>query len=68
MELVGTVKRLLDERLVPKPVADSDESRPGVILDFDANGKVIGFEVLDASRHMPVPPTVALEIVTRVAG
>lgn len=68
MELVGTVKRLLDERLVPKPDADSDESRPGVILDFDANGKVIGFEVLDASRHMPVPPTVALEIVTRVAG
>ena len=49
-------------------VADSDKSRPGVILDFDANGKVIGFEVLDASRHMPVPPTVALEIVTRVAG
>ena len=38
-------------------VADSDESRPGVILDFDANGKVVGFEVLDASRHMPVPPT-----------
>ena len=49
-------------------VADSDESRPGVILDFDANGGVVGFEILDDSRHMPVPPTVALEIVARIAG
>ncbi len=49
-------------------VADSDESRPGVIRDSDANGGVVGFELLDASRHMPTPPTVALEIVTRAAG
>ena len=49
-------------------VADSDESRPGVILDFDANGGVIGLEILDASRHMPVPPTVDLEIVSPAAG
>lgn len=49
-------------------VADSDESRPGVILDFDANGGVVGLEILDASRHLPVPPTIDLEVVTRAAG
>jgi len=49
-------------------VADSDESRPGVILDFDANGGVVGLEILDASRHLPMPPTIDLEVVTRAAG
>jgi len=39
-----------------------------VILDFDANGGVIGLEILDASRHMPVPPTIDLEIVSPAAG
>ena len=49
-------------------VADSDESRPGVILDFDVNGGVVGLEILEASRHMRVPPTVDLEIVTHATG
>jgi hypothetical protein len=34
---------------------------------FDANGGAIGLEILDASRHMPVPPTIDLEIVTPAA-
>jgi uncharacterized protein YuzE len=33
------------------PVEESDESRPGVILDFDASGNVVGFEVLNASKR-----------------
>lgn len=58
----------LSVQLSDAAVADSDESRPGVILDFDAKGGVVGFEILDASRHMPVPPTVDLEIVSRAVG
>lgn len=33
-------------------VAESDEPRPGVILDFDAAGDLVSIEVLDASRKV----------------
>ena len=41
-------------------VVESDEERPGVILDFDAEGNVVGIEVLDASRNVANPQSVEI--------
>lgn len=47
------------------PVEESDEVRPGVILDYDAAGNVVGMEILDASKRIENPA--AMEFAVRAA-
>ncbi len=43
-------------------VAESDEDMPGVILDYDEAGSLVGLEILDASKRMPAPETVEYSV------
>ncbi len=39
-------------------VADSDEPRPGTILDYDKAGRLLSIELLDASEQVNGPQSV----------
>jgi len=52
--------------IVLNPVADiaeSDEDKPGVILDYDDDGNLVSLEILDASRRVGETRRIEFEMV-----
>lgn len=50
-------------QLSAEPIDESDEQREGVILDFNATGKIVGIEILNASQRVPQPTKMEYELV-----
>jgi len=44
------------------PVAESDEDKPGIVLDYDADGNLVSLEILDASRRVNLPGKIEYQI------
>jgi YD repeat-containing protein len=44
------------------PVAESDEDKPGIILDYDAAGNLVSMEILDASRRVKAPTQIEYQV------
>jgi uncharacterized protein YuzE len=42
-------------RFSSAPVEESEEEKPGIILDYDRNGNIVGIEILNASGRMEDP-------------
>ena len=53
-------------RLRAGEVADSEEIRDGVVVDYDAAGQVLGIELLSASKRADNPREMAFELLGAV--
>lgn len=45
-----------------KPIAESDELREGIIMDYDNSGNIVSIEVLNASKQVTEPKGIQYEL------
>lgn len=50
-------------RLRGGKVIESEKVRPDVVLDFDAQGQLLGIEMLDVSKRNDNPRELAMELI-----
>jgi uncharacterized protein YuzE len=44
-------------RFSDAPMIESEEVSDGVVLDFDADGRIVAIELIDASKHVAAGAT-----------
>ncbi|MBI3152092.1 MAG: DUF2283 domain-containing protein [Chloroflexi bacterium] len=44
------------------PVAESDEEKPGIILDYDEKGNLVSLEIMDASIRVNAPSRIEYQV------
>ena len=49
-------------RLDESKVVESEEVKPGIVLDFNAANEVVGIEVLDLKRRVPKADLTQLKV------
>jgi len=45
------------------PIVESDEDKPGTILDYDAAGNLVSIEILDASLRVGLPTQIEYQVI-----
>jgi uncharacterized protein YuzE len=50
------------------PVAESDEDKPGIVLDYDAAGNLVSLEIMDASRRVGLPTQIEYQMIPVAAS
>jgi uncharacterized protein YuzE len=53
---------IIDMILSDEEVAESDEIREGIIVDYSKDGKIVSIEILDASEKVADPKGIQYEI------
>jgi len=43
-------------------ISESEEVSPGIILDYDAGGRVVGFEMLGVRRRFPTADLTRVDV------
>jgi uncharacterized protein YuzE len=41
--------------LTDRPIKDSEEVADGIVVDYDADGRIVGVEILDAAKRTDDP-------------
>jgi uncharacterized protein YuzE len=44
------------------PVAEGDEDKPGIILDYDVAGNLFSLEIIDASQRVRIPNRIEYQV------
>ena len=48
--------------LSDEKIKESDKGKPGIILDYDKNGSIVGIEILNASKKIGNPAKLEYEV------
>ena len=49
-------------KLSDNKIAESDQEKPGIIIDYDAEGNIVGIELLEASKRTQNPASIIYEV------
>ncbi len=54
---------IINIQLNDAEITETDEDKPGIIIDYDKNGNIVEIEILNASKHTSEPAKVEYEFV-----